>query len=158
MSEVEKAFRYLQSGKSIGKMVIEMRKDDIVQVGAFELGRCLRLVFLKMGIDCSEYRIFIPLRGERHLRYIGCLGGIGRSIARWMTHRGAKNLILLSRSGPKTEAAMMLCKELKANGLHLEAPPCDVTKADSLSSVLAHCVQSMPPIKGCIQASIVLKV
>lgn len=52
----------------------------------------------------------------------------------------------------------MLCKALKDDGVHVEAPACDVTKADSLMSVLAHCAESMPPIKGCIQASMVLKV
>ena len=52
----------------------------------------------------------------------------------------------------------MLCKELKDDGVHVEAPACDVTNADSLMSVLSHCAQSMPPIKGCIQASMVLKV
>lgn len=74
-----------------------------------------------------------------------------------MTDRGAKNLILLSRSGPKTEAAIMLCK-VKDDGVHFQAPACDVPKAESLMSDLAHCAQSMPPIKGCIQASMVLKV
>lgn len=32
ISEVEKAFRYLQSGKNTGKTVVEMRKDDHVKV------------------------------------------------------------------------------------------------------------------------------
>lgn len=32
VSEVETAFRYLQSGRNTGRVVIEMRKDDMVQV------------------------------------------------------------------------------------------------------------------------------
>lgn len=71
VSEVEKAFRYLQSGQNTGKVIIEMRKDDMVQVSDFESGRLVRLVALIMSIDRSEYRISVPLRGKRNLRYCG---------------------------------------------------------------------------------------
>lgn len=75
-----------------------------------------------------------------------------------MATRGAKNLILLSRSGPRTDAARTLVEELRAQGVQVEAPACDVTCTDSLSTVLAHCAHTMPPIKGCIQGTMVLKV
>lgn len=75
-----------------------------------------------------------------------------------MASRGARNLILLSRSGVGSEIAVGLIEELKANGVHAEAPKCDVTSADSLSAVLANCAKTMPPIKGCIQGSMVLRV
>ena len=88
----------------------------------------------------------------------GGLGGIGRSIARWMAVRNAKHLILLSRSGVKTEAAQSLMDELKIGGVNAVAPICDVSDMASLASVLAKCSKEMPPIKGCIQASMVLKV
>ncbi len=75
-----------------------------------------------------------------------------------MVGRGARNLILLSRSGPKNDNAISLLKELNAVGARIEAPVCDVTKSDSVSSVLMQCGHTMPPIKGCIQASLVVKV
>jgi KR domain/Phosphopantetheine attachment site len=88
----------------------------------------------------------------------GGLGGLGRSIARWMAERKAKNLILLSRSGIQHEAARILLDELKAKGVNVAAPPCDVSDLQALSFTLAECSKTMPPIKGCIQASMVLKV
>jgi hypothetical protein len=56
-----------------------------------------------------------------------------------MVGRGARNLILLSRSGPKNDNATSLLKELNAVGARIEAPVCDVTKLDSVSSVLMQC-------------------
>ena len=88
----------------------------------------------------------------------GGLGGVGRSAARWMATRGAKNIILLSRSGPRTDAARKLIEELRAQGVKVESLICDVTCTDSLSTDLAHCTQTMPPIRGCIQGTMVLKV
>ena len=88
----------------------------------------------------------------------GGLGGLGRSIARWMVERGARNLILPSRSGPNGQKAQSLIRDLNAAGALIEAPICDVTSLDSLSSILRQCGQAMPAIKECIQASVVLKV
>lgn len=87
----------------------------------------------------------------------GGLGGLGRSAARWMASRGARNLILLSRSGARSKAAVTLIEELNATGVHVEASPCDVTDANLLSTVLARCAETMPQIRGCIQASMQLK-
>ena|SRR5436190_8852339 len=88
----------------------------------------------------------------------GGLGGLGRSIARWIIRRGARNLILLSRSGPKTEPAEMLVRDLAAQGARVATPACDITDASLLKAILRDCALTMPPIKGCIQASMVLKV
>lgn len=75
-----------------------------------------------------------------------------------MASRNAKHLILLSRSGVKTEAAQLLMDELKIGGVRAEAPICDVSDIASLASALAKCDKEMPPIKGCIQGSMILKV
>ncbi|KKA17425.1 hypothetical protein T310_8709, partial [Rasamsonia emersonii CBS 393.64] len=86
----------------------------------------------------------------------GGLGGLGRSAARWMADMGARHLILLSRSGPKSEAAQELLKQLEAMGVRVKAPRCDVTSQDALSAALAEC-RDLPPIRGCIQGTMVLQ-
>lgn len=88
----------------------------------------------------------------------GGLGGLGRSIARWMVSRGAKNLLLLSRSGPVVDKSRILVEELRRRGARIEAPVCDVTDAISLERVLQSYEKTMPPIRGCIQSSMVLRV
>jgi len=88
----------------------------------------------------------------------GGLGGLGRSIARWLVSRNARNLILLSRSRAHGDAAQALLNELEAKGVNVATPPCDVSNKKALASVLAECCKTMPPVKGCIQGSMVLKV
>jgi NAD(P)-dependent dehydrogenase (short-subunit alcohol dehydrogenase family) len=75
-----------------------------------------------------------------------------------MVSKGAKNLILLSRSGPKTKAAQELLKELTEAGAMVEAPRCDVSSEESLCSVLQEVAAGMPPIRGCLQGTMVLRV
>jgi NAD(P)-dependent dehydrogenase (short-subunit alcohol dehydrogenase family) len=87
----------------------------------------------------------------------GGLGGIGRSIAQWMVDNDAKNLILLSRSESHSEAAKNMLEGFRNKGIQVYTPPCDISSEASLRNALQGC-GSMPPIKGCIQASMVLKV
>ena len=86
----------------------------------------------------------------------GGLGGLGRSMAHWLASRDARYLILLSRSGPKASAAKELIAGLKNQGVYVEAPKCDITDITMLKLVLADCSKRMPPIKGCIQSSMVV--
>ena len=88
----------------------------------------------------------------------GGLGGLGRSISRWMVSRGAKHLLLLSRSGTSRSEARQFVQELSDEGVQIEAPACDITDSASLGSALKIARERMPPIKGCIQGSMVLKV
>lgn len=88
----------------------------------------------------------------------GGFGGLGRAICKWMADRGAKHLIMLSRSGPVSEAAIDLVQGLTARGVTVVAPKCDVCSADSLEAALKECAsRAMPPIKGCINAAMVLQ-
>lgn len=88
----------------------------------------------------------------------GGFGGIARRTARWMARRGAKNLLLLSRSGPYSDAAQALLDELREQHINVETPKCDVASAEALAAILKNCSDTMPPIKGCIQGAMVLKV
>ena len=88
----------------------------------------------------------------------GGLGGLGRSITRWMVSRGAKHLLLLSRSGTSRSEARDFVQTLKDEGVQIEAPACDITDAVSLEKALKLAQENMPSIKGCIQGSMVLKV
>ncbi len=89
---------------------------------------------------------------------VGGLGGLGRSVARWMASRMARHLILLGSSNPIREAGKVLVEELQAQGVIVAAPSCDVSDRAALERTLNHCLETMPPIKGCIQGAMVLKV
>lgn len=74
-----------------------------------------------------------------------------------MAKQGARNLILLSRSGPTSTLAQTLVNELRMAGLKVRTPRCDVSDAASLASAIVS-FSDMPPIKGCLQATMVLQV
>ena len=73
-----------------------------------------------------------------------------------MVRRGARNLILLNRSGVKTLAAQALLKELTESKVNVKAPACDTADACALEAVLHECTGTMPPIRGCIHSAAVL--
>lgn len=88
----------------------------------------------------------------------GGLGGIGRASVGWMAARGTKNLVLLSRFGPRTDPGIKLIEELKVMGVRVETPACDVTDINAMRAVFNKLMPEMPPIKGVIQASIIARV
>lgn len=88
----------------------------------------------------------------------GGLGGLGKSVVQWMAARGARHLILLSRSGARTEDAKTFIHELEAKGAQVHAPACDISDKSALQDVIIYCSEKMPPVKGCIQTSAVLRV
>ncbi len=138
-SAVEQAFRYLQSGKNTGRIVISVDGSDVVRKRL--LGRC------EWTFDENASYLIV-----------GGLGGLGRAIISWMARKGAKNLIVMSRSGAdSSRAAADVINGLRQRGLTVAALKCDVSDEVALSTALAECAGSMPPIKGCINAAMVLQ-
>ncbi|RAK99269.1 MDR/SDR family oxidoreductase [Aspergillus ibericus CBS 121593] len=137
-SSVEEKFRSLQDGVAMGKTVIDLTA----------------MVEVPTVLDTK-----VQFQLDSNATYIiaGGLGGLGRSIARWMVDRGARHLVLLGRSGAKTKAALELIDELARQGACVHAPPCDVMDAASVKQVMEDVSQTMPPIKGCVQGSMVLR-
>ncbi len=89
---------------------------------------------------------------------VGGLGGIGRSISRWMVNRGAKNLVLVSRSAETQPNVQQLTSELKKAGCRVAVYSCDVADIAQFVQMLQKVGQAMPPIRGVIQGAMVLKV
>lgn len=75
-----------------------------------------------------------------------------------MSQHGAKYLVLLSRSGVNSDQAKGLITQLEAEGVNIYAPPCDICDVDALSAVVRFAQDKLPPIKGCIQSSMVVRV
>lgn len=74
-----------------------------------------------------------------------------------MAHRGARYLILLSRSGPRSEEAKSTVQDLQRSGVRVCTPLCDIADIGSLHDALQQ-LEEMPPVKGCIQTAGALKV
>ncbi|KAF2012105.1 polyketide synthase [Aaosphaeria arxii CBS 175.79] len=137
-SKIEDAFRFLQTGQHTGKAVVDWETPDTVQV--------IPKNPLNYSFDSNATYVIT-----------GGLGGIGRSLAMWFTRSGAKHLVLLSRSGLKSDAAIELVSSLEKKGVNVYAPACDISNDDEIRRVIEHVQDTWPPIKGCIHGALVVK-
>ncbi|KAI1399900.1 hypothetical protein F4819DRAFT_488127 [Hypoxylon fuscum] len=139
ISDIEKAFRFLQSGKNTGRIVLTASPTDTVP---------------KFICDEDVWKF------ETNASYliVGGLGGLGRAIIRWMADRGAKYIIIPSRSGlsPSKKAASGVISALRSRGVQVVTPKCDASSITSLSTLIEECSKTMPIVKGCINASMAL--
>lgn len=139
VSDLEKIFRTMQRGQTMGKIVIEMRPEEKV----------------KAVLDPKPTTRLPP---NASYLIAGGLGGLGRSMAGWLVDRGARNLILLARSGVRTQEARDFVDDMTRRGVRVATPPCDVADAKALESVLEQCRRDgMPRVRGAIQATMVLR-
>lgn len=85
---------------------------------------------------------------------VGCFGGIGRSITRWMASQGAKSFVFMSRSGLSRPSARELVDDLENRGARCQALTSDVSNLTDVERA----VRSAPsPIGGIVQASMAVK-
>lgn len=88
--------------------------------------------------------------------FSGGLGGLGRTIAQWMVDHGARSLLFLSRSGAAKESAAQLIEDLKSQGVNADAYKCDISEETAVKASAIESRANMPPVKGIIQAAMVL--
>lgn len=80
--DIEKAFRFLASGKHIGKVVLKVRENE------FDAAT-LPISVLQRAYCNPDHSYIIP----------GGLGGFGLELADWLVLRGCRKLALSSRRG-----------------------------------------------------------
>lgn len=83
----------------------------------------------------------------------GGTGGVGRAIARWMAHNGAKFIILASRSGPRAENISQFLQEIEILGVKIKAISCDITNNDEVVSLLTALKLDFPSLRGIIHGA-----
>lgn len=137
MADVEKAFRFMQAGKHMGKVVVRVDDKDVVPAvpRTPKVNVCPDATYVVAG-----------------------LGGIGREIGRWLAEKGAASLVFLSRSAASGEGNKSFAEELRrVYGTEIHAFDCDVGDRGALAAVLEKC-SGLPPVKGCVTGAMVLDV
>jgi NAD(P)-dependent dehydrogenase (short-subunit alcohol dehydrogenase family) len=84
---------------------------------------------------------------------VGCLGGLGRSLSRWMLSRGARNFVFMGRSGSDKPSAEELLVSLRASGAHVTVVRGDISKASDVDNAVQACLSVGVPIGGVVQAA-----
>ncbi len=137
LAEVEKAFRYMQTGRHMGKVVVHFGENDIVPAVPYTS---------EVGIQHDATYV------------IAGLGGLCREIGRWLAEKGVQKLILLSRSAASSPGNIEYAARLRQTyGVNVLAYDCDVGDRGALQSVLKLCA-GLPAIRGCVTGAMSLDV
>lgn len=89
---------------------------------------------------------------------IGGTGGLGRNITSWLAEKGARHLIVISRSGGSNKTVGKMVKDLAANGATIVVCQCDISKKEEVEAKLVTVLPQMPPVRGVIYGAMVLRV
>ncbi|PYI07025.1 putative polyketide synthase [Aspergillus sclerotiicarbonarius CBS 121057] len=130
-SELQAAFNYFNNATRMGKVAISF--EDPTQ-----------------KVLLVPERFATRLHADKSYLLVGCLGGLGRSLAKWMVQRGARQLVFLGRTGIQRPAARRLIEELEREGAHCTVIQGDVTNAADVERAVT---ASPTPLGGVVQAA-----
>ncbi|TRM53550.1 type I polyketide synthase [Achromobacter sp. LC458] len=138
-NDIVDAFRYMQQARQIGKIVVTYRNG-----------------ISGIHTPAAPQRAGLTLPADATYLVTGGLGGFGLRTAQWLADKGARNLILISRSGPTTDTAQAAIAALQAQGVRVHAAACDVTDRKALARLLDDTASTLPPLKGVVHAAVVI--
>ncbi|KAK2603636.1 hypothetical protein QQS21_004217 [Conoideocrella luteorostrata] len=133
IADIGQAYRYFGNKDRVGKVVISMENPKS-----------------RVQVSPSPYKaVFHP---DKTYLLVGCLGGLGRSLSRWMMFRGARKFCFLGRSGCDKPSAAELVSHLRNAGARVTVVRGDVSCAqDVREAVVASAEEG--PIGGVVQAA-----
>lgn len=137
--DIVDAFRYMQQARQIGKIVITYRHG-----------------INRVHLPAPAQRQSLQLDAEASYLVTGGLQGFGLRTAEWLASKGARQLILISRSGAASDQARAAIDQLESRGVRVYAAACDVTRRDALAALLAETARTLPPLKGIVHAATVI--
>jgi len=160
---ISSALGFLLELSTMGKSSINFSSDRIV-----DALKCQRKHSGRRNVLLSfDERDRIPISPSVENRFrlpsqatyvlAGGMGGVGRSLSRFLVANGARNLVFLSRSGARLSHAIGLVEEMRGEGVAVSVFTCDVADSDAVATALARCRETMPPIRGVIQAATVIR-
>ena len=136
---IVEAFRYMQQARQIGKIVVTYRNG-----------------MSKVHTTGSAIKKHLQLKADASYLVTGGLAGFGLRTAEWLVSKGARSLVLISRSGPRSEEAKSALDRLEKQGVTIHADVCDVTDKNALSALLTEISGKLPPLRGIVHAATVI--
>ncbi|KAJ8686543.1 hypothetical protein QAD02_022337 [Eretmocerus hayati] len=136
---VAEALKYMTSGKHIGKVLVKVQEEDYST--EYKIKALPRY-------HCTEDRSYLVLGG---------LGGFGLELVDWLVSRGAKTVVISSRSGVKNgyqESKIRKWNELSVRVLVISGK--DASKFEDCEFILDAATQ-LAPVDGIFNLGVVLK-
>ena len=135
-SEIQNAFRFLQKGNHIGKVVVTMPEKP-------------------EALQSLKHREELQFKSDTSYLLVGGLGGLGRTVATWLVERGARNLLFLSRSAGRSIDHEEFFYELQSQGCIVQ---CFCGSVCNLDDVRRCINEAKYPVAGVVQMSMVVRV
>lgn len=142
-SQIEQAFRFMASGKHIGKVVIKLRdeEENKIMLPPLKLVNALPRTYLHRD---KTYII------------VGGLGGFGLELANWFVLRGARKLVISSRNGVRTGYQSLMIRRWKERGVSVQIDTSDVSTLNGARNLLNK-ANSAGSVGGIINLAAVIK-
>ncbi|KVL12891.1 type I polyketide synthase [Burkholderia ubonensis] len=122
LRDARAAFRTMAQGRHVGKVVLRVADDDGDALPA----------------------------GATYL-VTGASGALGREAAQWLVERGARHLLLTSRT--RDAALDALLEHLSARGVRCGWTPADIGVEADVDSLFAALADGWPPLRGVLHAA-----
>ncbi|XP_038846838.1 fatty acid synthase-like [Salvelinus namaycush] len=143
--QVEEAFRYMAQGKHIGKVQLQVRSE--------EMGNGTQAVGSPLSLP-AICRTFCP--ASHSYIITGGLGGFGLELAHWLTERGARKLVLTSRSGIRNGYQAKRVREWQGMGVQVLVSTSDVSTQEGAEQLINEACR-LGPVGGVFHLAMVLK-
>lgn len=75
-----------------------------------------------------------------------------------MVSKGAKHIVLVSRSGSVIGKVKELVDDLGTSGANVVVRPCDVANSDAVNNLIKNGLHGLPEVRGVIHGAMVLRV
>ena len=136
VDRVRTALQYMAQAKHVGKVVLSLPEADVTPE--------------------PVPRNSVPVSAAATYVLTGGFGGFGLAVMDWLVEHGARNLIVVSRSGPSSNAARAAVERLRSQGITVADLAADVADEQQLLSALRSVTTTLPPIRGVMHMAMVM--
>lgn len=137
LSKAADAFRLMAQAKHIGKIVLSTQGDKIIPKPAAPKTK-------------------LSFSAEGSYLITGGLSGFGLAVAKWLVAQGAKNLVLVGRSGAATAEARTSVAKLRRLGGKVHIVKADVSDERQVANLFKSVRSKTVPLRGIFHAAAVL--
>jgi epothilone polyketide synthase D len=133
ISRAADAFHKMAQARHLGKLALSLDDPEVV---------------IRVPFESS-----VTIRAEGAYLITGGLGGLGLTLARWLSERGAGHLVLVGRSGAASPAQQEAIAELSARGTRVTVAKADISDRAQVEKVFDAIRASGVPLLGVIHAA-----
>ncbi|XP_039309277.1 fatty acid synthase-like [Solenopsis invicta] len=141
--QLEQGFRFMATGKHFGKVLLKIRDEEPRK----------RILPTPKAVAAIPRTYMNP---EKSYVLVGGLGGFGLELADWMISRGAKFIVLVSRSGIRTGYQAFCVRRWRENGVKIIIFIEDVTTPSGAQRLIQESNQ-LAPVGGVFNLAVVIR-